>query len=185
MVRRGGEQVDASQVRQMCQTIIHRGPDDEGIYARGPVGLGMRRLSIIDIGGGHQPIHNEDQSIWIVYNGEIYNFPELREELEGRGHHFYTHSDTEVIVHLYEDFGADCVKKLRGMFAIALYDENQQKLLLARDRLGKKPLYYAPHEDGLLFGSEIKALLAIAPEMADKINSQGILQYFYFGYIAD
>ncbi len=168
----------------MCQTIVHRGPDDEGVYTRGPVGLGMRRLSIIDLSGGRQPIHNEDQSVWVVFNGEIYNFPELRQELEGRGHHFYTHSDTEVIVHLYEEMGADCVKKLRGMFAIALYDERKQSLLLARDRLGKKPLYYAFHEGRLLFGSEIKTLLAIAPELAE-VDPEGLLQYFYFGYIPD
>ena len=106
-------------VQRMCQTIVHRGPDDEGIYAQGPVGMGMRRLSIIDLAGGKQPIHNEDETVWVVFNGEIYNFPDLRREMEGRGHRFYTHSDTEVIVHLYEEMGADCVKKLRGMFAIA------------------------------------------------------------------
>ena len=185
MVRPRGEQIDASQVRQMCQTIVHRGPDDEGIYARGSVGLGMRRLSIIDLSGGHQPIHNEDKSIWIVYNGEIYNFPELRAELEARGHKFYTRSDTEVIVHLYEDLGAECVKKLRGMFGLALYDTNKDVLLLARDRLGKKPLYYAEHNGTLFFGSEIKTILAVAPELKDKIDPEGVLQYFYFGYVPD
>ena len=159
MVGRPDEQVEAAQVHRMCQSIVHRGPDDEGIYAQGPVGLGMRRLSIIDLSGGHQPIHNEDKSVWIVYNGEIYNFPELRRGLEQRGHKFYTHTDTEIIVHLYEELGADCVKKLRGMFAIALYDERRQSLLLARDRLGKKPLHYALHQGRLLFGSEIKTIL--------------------------
>src|SRR5271166_6641943 len=134
------EPVEASAVHRMCQTIVHRGPDDEGIYAHDSVGLGMRRLSIIDLAGGKQPIHNEDQTVWVVFNGEIYNFPQLRSELEARGHHFYTHSDTEVIVHLYEEMGSDCVKKLRGMFAIALYDQKRDLLLLARDRLGKKPL---------------------------------------------
>ena len=168
----------------MCQTIVHRGPDDEGIYARGPVGLGMRRLSIIDLSGGKQPIHNEDKSIWIVFNGEIYNFPELRQELEARGHQFYTHSDTEVIVHLYEEMGADCVKKLRGMFAIALYDERKNSLLLARDRLGKKPLHYALHNGRLLFGSEIKTILAVAPELAE-VSLEGVLQFFYFAYVPD
>ena len=127
----------------------------------------MRRLSIIDLAGGRQPVHNEDKSIWVVFNGEIYNFPDLRRELEARGHNFYTHTDTEVIVHLYEELGADCIKKLRGMFAIALYDSRKQKLLLARDRLGKKPLYYAVHHGRLLFGSEIKALLAVSPELAE------------------
>ena len=157
LMGRSGEQIDAALVHRMCQTIVHRGPDDEGIYVRGPVGLGMRRLSIIDLSGGHQPIHNEDQTIWVVYNGEIYNFPELRRELESRGHQFYTHSDTEMIVHLYEEMGSDCVKKLRGMFAIALYDERKKSLLLARDRLGKKPLHYALCNGRLLFGSEIKS----------------------------
>jgi len=184
MIGRQNEVADASDVRRMCQTIVHRGPDDEGIYAQGPVGLGMRRLSIIDLAGGRQPIHNEDQSVWVVFNGEIYNFPELRRELEARGHCFYTHTDTEVIVHLYEEMGSDCVKKLRGMFAIALYDENRQLLLLARDRLGKKPLHYAHVNGRLFFGSEIKTILAVAPELAE-INPEGILQYFYFAYIPD
>ena len=184
MVGRPDEQVEAAQVHRMCQSIVHRGPDDEGIYTQGPVGLGMRRLSIIDLSGGHQPIHNEDKSIWIVYNGEIYNFPELRRGLEQRGHKFYTHTDTEIIVHLYEELGADCVKKLRGMFAIALYDERRQSLLLARDRLGKKPLHYAVHQGRLLFGSEIKTILSVAPELAE-VNPEGLLQYFYFGYIPD
>jgi asparagine synthase (glutamine-hydrolysing) len=184
MVGRRDEVVEATEVHRMCQTIVHRGPDDEGIYAQGPVGLGIRRLSVIDLSGGHQPIHNEDKSVWVVYNGEIYNFPELRRGLEQRGHKFYTHSDTEVIVHLYEETGADCVKKLRGMFAIALYDERRQSLLLARDRLGKKPLHYALHQGRLLFGSEIKTILAVAPELAE-VDAEGMLQYFYFGYIPD
>jgi asparagine synthase (glutamine-hydrolysing) len=184
MVGRSGETIDAADVHRMCQTIVHRGPDDEGIYAQGPVGLGMRRLSIIDLSGGHQPIHNEEKNIWVVFNGEIYNFPELRRDLEQRGHNFYTHSDTEVIVHLYEEMGADCVKKLRGMFGLALYDERKQSLLLARDRLGKKPLHYAVHQGRLLFGSEIKTILAVAPELAD-VDPEGLLQYFYFGYIPD
>src|ERR1700758_4760760 len=184
MAGKRGDEINAAAVHQMCQTIIHRGPDDEGIYARGPAGLGMRRLSIIDLSGGKQPIHNEDQTVWVVFNGEIYNFPGLRRELEGRGHQFYTHSDTEVIVHLYEEMGADCVKKLRGMFTIALYDERKNSLLLARDRLGKKPLHYALHNGRLLFGSEIKTILAVAPELAE-VNPEGLLQYFYFGYIPD
>ena len=176
--------VDAGTIHRMCQTIVHRGPDDEGIYAKGGVGLGMRRLSIIDLSGGHQPVHNEDQSVWVVFNGEIYNFPELRPELEARGHHFYTNTDTEVIVHLYEDLGADFVQKLRGMFAIALYDVRRRRLLLARDRLGKKPLHYAIHKGRLLFGSEIKTILAVEPQLAE-VNLQSLLRYFYFGYIPD
>lgn len=179
-----GDVIDAASVHRMCQTIIHRGPDDEGVYAQGPIGLGMRRLSIIDLSGGRQPIHNEDQTVWVVFNGEIYNFPELRRDLEGRGHQFYTHSDTEVIVHLYEEMGADCVQKLRGMFAIALYDQRRESLLLARDRLGKKPLHYALHDGRIFFGSEIKTILAVAPELAE-VSNEGLLQYFYFGYIGD
>ncbi len=184
IVGRSGEAVEASEVHHMCAAIIHRGPDDEGLYAQGAVGLGMRRLSIVDVAGGQQPIHNEDRTVWTVFNGEIYNFPELRKELQDRGHRFYTQSDTEVIVHLYEEFGADCVLKLRGMFAIGLWDERRQYLLLARDRLGKKPIHYALHKGRLLFGSEIKAILAVAPELATS-NPEALLQYFYFGYIPD
>jgi asparagine synthase (glutamine-hydrolysing) len=175
---------ELESIRQMCQTIFHRGPDDEGYYVKGPAGLGMRRLSIIDLSTGHQPIHNEDKTIWVVFNGEIYNFLELRPELERSGHRFYTNSDTEAIVHLYEEYGTDFVKKLRGMFAIALYDEKHRSLLLARDRLGKKPLHYALHNGRLLFGSEIKALLAVAPDLA-QVNRDSLLYYFYFGYIPD
>jgi len=171
-------------VRHMCSQIVHRGPDDEGIFVKDGAGLGMRRLSIIDVSGGHQPIFNEDQSIWVVFNGEIYNFPELKSELEARGHRFYTRTDTEVIVHLYEEMGADCVRKLRGMFALALYDSRRQSLLLARDRLGKKPLHYALSAGKLYFASEIKSLLAVAPQLAE-LDSEGILQYFYYGYIPD
>lgn len=176
--------VDTAFVRRMCQAIIHRGPDDEGIFVKAGVGLGMRRLSIIDLAGGHQPVFNEDRSVWIVFNGEIYNFPELRKELEARGHRFYTHTDTEVIVHLYEDLGSECVQKLRGMFAFALYDERKRKLFIARDRLGKKPLHYCSSNGRLLFGSEIKSLLAVAPELAE-VNQTALLQYCYFGYIPD
>jgi asparagine synthase (glutamine-hydrolysing) len=168
----------------MCQTITHRGPDDEGIYVNGCAGLGMRRLSIIDLCTGRQPIHNEDRTVWVVFNGEIYNFPQLYTELENRGHHFYTKTDTEVIVHLYEEFGPDCVQKLRGMFAFAIWDERRQKLLLARDRFGKKPLHYALSGGRLLFGSEIKELLAADPRLTD-IDPQGLLSSFYFGYIPD
>jgi asparagine synthase (glutamine-hydrolysing) len=163
---------------------VHRGPDDEGLFVKDGTGLGMRRLSIIDVAGGHQPVFNEDKSIWIVFNGEIYNFPELRPELESRGHRFSTHSDTEVIVHLYEEMGAECVQKLRGMFAFALYDQREKRLLLARDRFGKKPLHYALDGGRLYFGSEIKAILAVAPELA-KVNQEALLQYMYFGYIPD
>jgi asparagine synthase (glutamine-hydrolysing) len=171
-------------VRHMCDQIVHRGPDDEGIYVADGAGLGMRRLSIIDLSGGHQPVFNEDRSAWIVYNGEVYNFPELRPELEQRGHRFYTKTDTEVIIHLYEEMGADCVQKLRGMFGLAIYDKHKRKLILARDRLGKKPLHYALHDGNLYFGSEIKSILAVAPELAE-VNSQGLLEYLYYGYVPD
>ncbi|HEU5232606.1 MAG TPA: asparagine synthase (glutamine-hydrolyzing) [Terriglobales bacterium] len=175
---------DAADIHRMCQTLVHRGPDDEGIYVNDCAGLGMRRLSIIDLCSGHQPIHNEDRSVWIVFNGEIYNFAELRPQLEAQGHRFYTNSDTEVIVHLYEQYGADCVQFLRGMFAFAVWDDVNKRLLLARDRFGKKPLHYAFVKDQLLFGSEIKTLLAAAPELAD-VSPEGISNFFCFGYIPD
>jgi asparagine synthase (glutamine-hydrolysing) len=179
-----GGLVEASDVRRMCNMIIHRGPDEEGVLAQGPVGLGSRRLSIIDLSTGQQPVHNEDKSVWVVFNGEIYNFPLLRSELQARGHSFYTHSDTEVIVHLYEEYGSDCVRHLRGMFGFALWDNRNQRLLLARDRFGKKPLHYALKDGRLLFGSEIKSLLAVAPELQE-IDPQGLQSYFCFGYIPD
>jgi asparagine synthase (glutamine-hydrolysing) len=184
MIGREGEAVTTAQVRRMTDTIVHRGPDDEGIHAVENVGLGMRRLSIIDLSGGHQPIYNEDSTVAVVFNGEIYNFADLRNQLQARGHRFRTHSDTEVIVHLYEEMGADCIAKLRGMFAIALYDTKRGSLLLARDRLGKKPLYYAQQGGRLVFGSEIKALLAVASGLAD-VDPEGVLQFFYYGYIPD
>jgi len=176
--------IDSATIHRMCEAIVHRGPDDEGIFVKAGVGLGMRRLSIIDIEGGHQPVFNEDKSVWIVFNGEIYNFPELRSELQARGHRFSTHTDTEVIVHLYEEHGADCVKKLRGMFAFALYDQRAGRLLLARDRLGIKPLHYALHNGTLLFASEMRAILAVRPELA-QVDHSALLQYMYFGYIPD
>jgi asparagine synthase (glutamine-hydrolysing) len=171
-------------VRHMCNQIVHRGPDDEGIFVCDGAGLGMRRLSIIDLSGGHQPVFNEDRSAWIVFNGEIYNFPELRPDLENRGHRFYTRTDTEVIIHLYEEMGADCLQKLRGMFGLAIYDRRRRKLILARDRLGKKPLHYALLNNQLYFGSEIKSILAVAPQLAE-VNSQGLLEYLYYGYVPD
>ena len=152
--------VEPDVLEAMCQTLVHRGPDDMGVYLDGPVGLAMRRLSVIDVDAGRQPIHNEDRTVWTVYNGEIYNFAELRQELEARGHRFSTRTDTEVIVHLYEERGLDFVQALNGMFAIALWDTARRRLVLARDRLGIKPLYVAALPDRLLFGSEIKALLA-------------------------
>ncbi|MGA7338447.1 MAG: asparagine synthetase B, partial [Candidatus Sulfotelmatobacter sp.] len=136
-----GGQVDPGLLRRMCAAMIHRGPDDEGIYTDGCLGLGMRRLSIIDLKTGHQPISNEDGKVWIVFNGEIYNHVALREQLIALGHRFRTDSDTEAIVHLYEEYGHDCVQYLQGMFAFAIWDNQQRRLFVARDRLGIKPLY--------------------------------------------
>ena len=179
-----GSHVERELIHRMCERIVHRGPDDEGIFVKSGTGLGMRRLSIIDVAGGQQPVFNEDSSAWIVFNGEIYNFPDLRPELEAKGHKFRTHSDTEVILHLYEEMGSECVQKLRGMFAFAIYDERNRKLLLARDRLGKKPLHYALHNGRLLFASEIKSILEIAPSLAE-VSVRSLWQYMNLGYVAD
>src|SRR5688500_13753533 len=149
-----------STVHQMCDVIRHRGPDDEGVHSEPGVGLGMRRLSIIDLSTGHQPIHNEDQTVWLVFNGEIYNYRDLRRELQAAGHRFYTSSDTEANVHAYEQWGESAFGRLRGMFAIALWDRPRRTLLLARDRAGIKPLHYASCGDRLYFGSEVKSLIA-------------------------
>lgn len=151
--------VDQALIARMCETIVHRGPDDSGILCDGHVGLGSRRLSIIDIRGGHMPMSNEDESIWIIFNGEIYNFLELRPKLLQAGHQFATSTDTEVIIHLYEEHGVDCLQQLNGMFAFAIWDRPRQRLFLARDRLGKKPLSYALMPWGLVFASEIAAIL--------------------------
>jgi asparagine synthase (glutamine-hydrolysing) len=164
------------EVQTMLHTIIHRGPDDEGQYVAGSIGLGSRRLSIIDVPGGRQPICNEDGTIWIVFNGEIYNHPELRRDLEASGHNFATHSDTEVIVHLYEEYGERCVEYLSGMFAFAIWDSNQEKLLLARDRIGQKPLFYTQEGHRLLFCSEIKGLLAVCQQ--ERAMDETALHYF-------
>ena len=147
-------------VERMTHALAHRGPDDWGVHVEGGVGLGHRRLSIIDVEGGQQPLGNEDGSVWVAYNGEIYNHLDLRQELLARGHQFRTRCDTEVLVHAYEEFGSECVDHLNGMFAFAIWDSPRQRLFLARDRLGIKPLYYALTEDELLFASEIKAILA-------------------------
>ena len=158
---------NAAALREMCRVITHRGPDDEGFYTDGPCGIGMRRLSIVDVAGGHQPISNEDGTLWIVFNGEIYNHLALREQLIARGHRYSTHSDTETVIHLFEEYGADCVQHLRGMFAFAIWNRNTKTLFIARDRLGIKPLYYKLTPERLLFGSEIKAVFAhggIRPE---------------------
>ena len=164
-----GAPVLETEIRAMCAAIRHRGPDGEGVYLAPGVGLGMRRLSIIDLRTGDQPVRNEDGSAWVVFNGEIYNFRQLRRELEQRGHRFYTSTDTEPIVHLYEDRGSRCVEALRGMFAFAVWDPAQRTLLLARDRLGIKPLYYTQVGGRLAFASELKALLQL-PEVEARID---------------
>jgi len=171
--------VDEDLLGRMCQVIRHRGPDDEGFYCHGGFGMGMRRLSIIDVAGGQQPIFNEDGSIGIVFNGEIYNHRLLQEQLEKRGHLFKTHSDTEAILHLYEELGEGCVAQLRGMFAFALWDERQKKLLLARDRVGKKPLHYWSNGRRFVFASEIKSILQ-DPEVERRLNFEALADYLTF-----
>src|ERR1051326_6673036 len=172
-----GRPVDRELVSRMAGLLSHRGPDDEGLYVSGPVGLANRRLSIIDLDTGRQPISNEDGTVWVVLNGEIYNFVELRQMLEKRGHRFSTHTDTEVIVHLYEDFGVESLSQLRGMFAFAVWDARRRKLLLARDRLGEKPLFYAftPGRT-LAFASELKSLL-VDPDLALRLDLAALDQY--------
>ena len=154
------EPVEEARLKRMRDVLRHRGPDGEGLWVEGPVGLGHRRLSIVDVAGGHQPMANEDETVWITYNGEIYNHAALRPGLETRGHRYRTRSDTETILHLYEEDGDRCVEHLQGMFAFALWDRSRRRLLLARDRLGIKPLYFALTDRELLFASEIKAILA-------------------------
>lgn len=165
----------------MSNEIIHRGPDDEGFYVKNNIGIGMRRLSIIDLQTGHQPICNEDKSVWVVFNGEIYNYIELREDLEKKGHTFHTKSDTEVIVHLYEQYGETFPQYLNGMFAIALWDEIKKALFLLRDRAGIKPLYYSETKDGLVFASEIKVLLKAG--VSRGMDFEAINQYLAYGYV--
>jgi asparagine synthase (glutamine-hydrolysing) len=169
-------------VHKMNQTMIHRGPDDGGVFVGPGIGLGHRRLSIIDLAGGHQPMSNEDGTVWVLLNGEIYNYPELRAELLRRGHAFATRSDTEAIVHLYEDYAEECFAKLSGMFSIAIWDSRNRKLVLARDRVGKKPLFYAADDKRILFGSELKALLA-CDWLSREIDTHALSDYFSFGYI--
>jgi asparagine synthase (glutamine-hydrolysing) len=157
------EHVDEARLKRMRDVLRHRGPDGEGLWSQGPVGLGHRRLAIVDVAGGHQPMPNEDETVWIVYNGEIYNHAALRPGLIARGHRYRTRSDTETILHLYEEEEERCVERLQGMFAFAVWDQRRERLLLARDRLGIKPLYYAWTDQELLFASEIKAILAALP----------------------
>jgi len=177
------QRADRGVLSEMNAQIAHRGPDDDGFFVEGNVGLAMRRLSIIDVKTGHQPLSNEDERIWIVYNGEIYNHQELRADLEAKGHRYRTKSDTETIVHLYEEYGRDCVKYLRGMFAFAIWDRRDGKLFVARDRLGIKPLYYLFDGKKFLFGSEIKTILTY-PGVKAEFNPATIAEYLSFGYIS-
>src|SRR5437870_966031 len=179
IVRADAAPVDRELLGRMNQAIRHRGPDDDGFYFGDGVGLAMRRLSIIDLKTGRQPIHNRDQTAWIVFNGEIYNYRELRERLEKRGHQFYTDSDTEAIVHAYDEYGTDCPKYLHGMFAFAIWDTRTKSLFLGRDRVGKKPLLYAQVNGELIFGSEFSALL-LHPNVGRDIDFEAIHYYLSF-----
>ena len=178
----GAPTIREEAIRQMTRTLRHRGPDDEGIFVAPGIGIGHNRLSIIDIAGGHQPISNEDESVWVILNGEIYNYTELRSWLTSRGHQFRTNSDTESIVHLYEEVGEKCFELLRGMFAIAIWDARERRLVLARDRIGKKPLFYGRHNGQFLFGSELKALLALK-DFPRTVDAEALSDYWSLGYI--
>jgi asparagine synthase (glutamine-hydrolysing) len=174
---------ETAAVRAMCDQIRHRGPDDEGFHIDGACGIGMRRLSIIDLATGHQPISNEDGSIWVVFNGEIYNYRALRDSLLAHGHRFATRSDTETLVHLYEQCGIDGFTRLRGMFAFAIWDARQRRLTLVRDRFGKKPLYYTAQPNGLFFGSELKCFYPAGVPLEP--SPEALRLYFQFSYIPD
>lgn len=174
--------VHRSHLPAMCASIFHRGPDEEGTMVLGPVALGMRRLSIIDLLSGQQPITNEDKTIWIVFNGEIYNFQELTKKLIDLGHKFATKCDTEAIVHLYEEYGVDCLQHLEGMFAFAIYDTNKKRLFIARDRMGEKPLHWCVFNNQFIFGSEIKAILA-HPDAGRELNPQALQEYLALEYV--
>lgn len=173
---------DENLLRRMCDAIKHRGPDSTGFYLDAGIGLGIDRLKIIDLAKGDQPIHNEDGSVWLVFNGEIYNYRALRTELETRGHRFYTESDTETIVHAYEEWDDDCVKHLNGMFAFAIWDAKRRRLYVARDRFGKKPFHYHMTKDGFIFASEIKAILQFQ-EFQRTIDDEAVDYFFTYGYI--
>ena len=180
ILRPDGAQPDAADLRRMTRMLTHRGADEEGFYEAACVGLGHKRLSIIDLSGGQQPMHNEDRTVWTVFNGEIFNYIELREALQKKGHTFYSHSDTEVIVHLYEEYGPAFVEHLNGQFAIAVWDIPRRRLVLTRDRVGIRPLFYSRRPDGtLLFASEMKALFAY-PGVERAIDPAGVAQTSMF-----
>ena len=180
---RGDAPADPALVERQAELIRHRGPDDHGVWHDGPVALGHRRLAIVDLSpAGHQPMPNEDQSLWVTYNGELYNWPETKGTLAARGHRFRGTSDTEMLLHLYEEHGERMLLHLRGMFAFGLYDRPRRRLLLARDRLGKKPLFY--HDDGrrLVFASELKALL-LDPSVPREVDEEALADYLTFQYV--
>ena len=179
----GGRRVSRGQVEAMAQKLVHRGPDDAGYYLNPPVALGFRRLSIVDLSGGHQPMSNEDGTVWIVFNGEIYNHASIRPDLERRGHRYATRSDTETILHLYEEYGDDCVHHLRGMFAFAIWDSLKRRLFCARDRLGIKPFYYAMTQGRFAFASEMKALFEV-PGLNPQMNHSALPEFFALGYLS-
>ena len=179
-----GRPIQGDALERMAHVLAHRGPDGGGRHVDGSFGMGMCRLSIIDLAGGDQPMSNEDGTVWVVFNGEIYNYRELTTDLTARGHRFATASDTEVVVHLYEEYGERCVEALRGMFAFAIWDAPHRQLLLSRDRLGIKPLYYAATPDGLLFGSELKALVQ-SPWLAPRLDRRALAAYLQYGYVPD
>ncbi len=176
------KRVSEGLLKEMAGTLVHRGPDDMGVFADGHVGLGHRRLSIIDLQTGHQPMFNEDGTVVIVYNGEVYNFPDLREELEEKGHKFITRSDTEVIIHAYEEYGEDCLDRFNGMFSFALWDKREKRLFLARDRFGQKPLYYGIFNNQFVFGSELKALVK-HPDVKKEVDVCSVIKYLAYDYI--
>jgi asparagine synthase (glutamine-hydrolysing) len=179
MVNLDGRAADAALLARMNEAILHRGPDEDGAYLKGHVGLAMRRLAIIDLKGGQQPIADEEGTARIVYNGEVYNYREVKKELEARGHRFHTDCDTEVVLHAYLEYGADCPKHLRGMFAFAIWDERRQELFVARDRVGKKPLLYAKTANAFVFGSEFSALL-LHPSVGREIDRAALDDYLTF-----
>jgi asparagine synthase (glutamine-hydrolysing) len=177
-----GEPVQPALIERMMTLIHHRGPDDQGAYIDGPAGLGSTRLSIIDLSRGHQPMCNESGDVWIAFNGEIWNYQRLRGELIAKGHRFRTHCDTETIIHAYEEYGLDCVGRLHGMFGFAIWDARKRRLLLARDRVGKKPLYYTRVGGGLIFASEIKAILC-HPEVKRQVDPQALADFLSVRYV--
>jgi asparagine synthase (glutamine-hydrolysing) len=178
----GPAKVNEAEILRMCNAIAHRGPDDWGTFVEGGLGLGMRRLSIIDLAGGHQPLANEDGSVVVVFNGELYNYESLYAELQAKGHRFSTRTDTEVLVHLYEDEGEKMVQRLRGMFAFAIWDRTRARLLLARDHFGQKPLFYTQAAGKLTFASEMKALLADDPSLAE-LSPRALDQYLTMRFV--